>query len=318
MRLPLVSAVIATYNRAHVVGEAINSVLQQTYPNVELIVVDDGSSDNTQEVLRELGPRIRVVVQENSGPSAARNHGIKVARGQIISFLDSDDLWMPTFVERHVALLEKAGPSVPCSISNAWARFADGREDYSFEIAWLRPAIGEGLWVNPFDVLASRFVMCCQMLAIRREIVDKIGGFDNSLKHMEDYDIALRLSLEGPWGFIREPLVLFRQSPPGESLSLSITAEDSKLHECIFKIRQKADALRAARAPAVRSRHMVLALQSARRQVWVASLRNDRSSLKRCLGRLLWRVQRYRSAFWRRSPFFPKMTTVPLRYASRV
>src|ERR1039457_5929793 len=105
----LVSVIMPTYNRGYVVGEAIESILNQTYDNIEVVVVDDGSTDNTQEKLKEYGDRIRVVYQRNSGPAAARNRGIRAARGEIIAFLDSDDVWLPTILERQVSLLQQAG-----------------------------------------------------------------------------------------------------------------------------------------------------------------------------------------------------------------
>src|SRR5437899_10455350 len=117
--LPLVSAIIATYNRGHIVGEAIESILQQTHKNVELIVVDDGSTDGTREKLGRYGDRIRVVCQNNAGPAAAWNRGIGASQGQIIAFLGSDDVWLPTFVQRQVLLLQQAGESVPCCLANA-------------------------------------------------------------------------------------------------------------------------------------------------------------------------------------------------------
>src|SRR5271156_236898 len=103
----MVSAIIPTYNRGYVVGKAIDSILNQTYDNIEIVVVDDGSTDNTQEKLKEYGDRIRVVYQKNSGPSAARNHGVRASRGEFIACLDSDDVWMPTKIERQVSLLQQ-------------------------------------------------------------------------------------------------------------------------------------------------------------------------------------------------------------------
>src|SRR5271165_4544868 len=105
-RCPLVSAIIATYNRAYIVHEAIESILAQSYKNIEIIVVDDGSTDDTQEKLRRFGDRIRLLHQPNAGPAAAWNAGIRAARGEIICFLGSDDVWLPTFVECQVSLLE--------------------------------------------------------------------------------------------------------------------------------------------------------------------------------------------------------------------
>src|SRR5258707_1636701 len=92
---PLVSAIVATYNRADVVSQAIESILGQTYENLEVIIVDDGSTDGTVEVLERFGSRLRILRQQNAGPSAARNRGIAAARGEIISLLDSDDVWLP-------------------------------------------------------------------------------------------------------------------------------------------------------------------------------------------------------------------------------
>src|SRR3954464_15397715 len=89
----LVSAIIPTYNREHVVGRAVESALRQTYARTEVIVVDDGSTDRTLEALRVYGDRITVITQKNGGPAAARNSGIRASNGQLIAFLDSDDLW---------------------------------------------------------------------------------------------------------------------------------------------------------------------------------------------------------------------------------
>jgi glycosyltransferase involved in cell wall biosynthesis len=278
---PLVSAIIATYNRGYIVCEAIDSIINQTYKETEIIVVDDGSTDDTQDKLRHYGSRIRVVSQHNSGPAAAWNAGIRAAHGDIICFLGSDDVYLPNFVERHVSALEKAGPSVPCSLGNAVTRWADGKQTSSFELAALRPPLDEGLWVNALDVFLTRFVMCGQMLAIRREVFDRIGLFDVTLRYLEDYDIALRLSLEGPWAFISEPVVLFRQSTTGDSLSLSISPDNPRLHEYILTIRRRVADLMKARVPAVHSRYLSMAIGKAKRDIWALRRKNASSSVVR-------------------------------------
>jgi glycosyltransferase involved in cell wall biosynthesis len=175
MNQPLVSVIIPAYNRAHTVSETIDSVLQQTYPMVEVIVVDDGSTDGTQEILRGYGTRIRATRQENAGQMAARNCGIRAARGEIITFLDSDDVWLPQCLERHIQVLRKAPAEVPCSLANGWLHFADGRRMTSFQNSFLFSPKQDGLCLNMPDILATRFVMFCQFIAIRREALLQAG-----------------------------------------------------------------------------------------------------------------------------------------------
>jgi glycosyltransferase involved in cell wall biosynthesis len=215
---PLVSAIIATYNRAHIVCEAIDSILHQSYQNIELIVIDDGSTDQTQEILNSYGAKVRVVYQKNSGPAAAWNRGIKESRGEIIAFLGSDDIWLPTFIERQVSVLRRAAANVPCSLSNSWLGFATGNGTTSFQNTHLQPAFEEGIWSNPAEVFLTRFVLFGQSVAIRRSAIEEVGLFDETLWYLEDLDFALKLAVGKSWGFIREPLVVWRQST-GESLS---------------------------------------------------------------------------------------------------
>src|SRR5271156_951931 len=188
---PLVTAIIATYNRGYIVCEAIESILQQTYGKVELIVVDDGSTDNTQDKLREYGERIRVIYQRNSGPAAAWNSGIQSSRGEIIAFLGSDDIWFPTFVERQVSVLQRCDQSVPCCLANAVLSFRNGKHTTAFDNAPVDPAHEEGIWSNVSDVLTTRFILFGQTVAIRRNALERVR-FDEGLRYLEDYDLALR------------------------------------------------------------------------------------------------------------------------------
>ena len=102
-----VSVIIPTYNRANLVTEAINSVLMQSCKDIEIIVIDDGSTDNTSKVLKTFGDRIRYIKQKNMGAGAARNRGLKEANGKYIAFLDSDDIWLDFKIELQVAIMEK-------------------------------------------------------------------------------------------------------------------------------------------------------------------------------------------------------------------
>ena len=167
---PLVSVVIPTYNRAGVICRTIDNVLAQTYRNTEIIVVDDGSTDDTQAKLRSYGGRIRVIAQSNAGPAAARNRGIEAATGDLIAFQDSDDLWLPNKLERQAAAADKGGGGscvlsvqrhLPIYRSAGVHRVSSGRGCFRL--------LKKGIWTNVAEVWATRFVLFCQTVMIRRE-----------------------------------------------------------------------------------------------------------------------------------------------------
>lgn len=240
MSRPLVSVVIPTFERARTVARAVESVLQQTYRPLEVVVVDDGSTDGTREVLEAYAGRVVYVYQDNAGPSAARNRGLRESRGELIAFLDSDDVWLAPKLERQVALLEQAGPDVPCCLCDSLIRMPDGREQSSFELAWLRPAEPAGLWLNPAAVLATRFVLFTQAVLARRGALEECRGFDEQLWLMEDHDLALRLALRGPWAFIREPLVrCWGAEDDGVKLSALARRQPAKLYQSMEYIDRK-------------------------------------------------------------------------------
>ena len=203
----LVSVVIPAYNRANSVRRSVESVLQQTYRHLEIIVVDDGSTDGTAEVLETFEDRIQVIRQPNGGPSSARNTGVAHSKGEIIAFLDSDDTWKPEKLERQVRLLQNAGSQVPCCVCNAETIAGGSRIPDSFEIAGVTSDLAEGYWLNPADLIATRFLLFNQVVAIRREAFEKVGGFNEDMRILEDHDLAFRLSLLGPWAFISETMV---------------------------------------------------------------------------------------------------------------
>lgn len=199
------SVIIPTYNRRQWVGEAVASVLGQQglgSGRVETIVVDDGSTDGTAEYLRDrFGHAIRLVVhQQNSGVAVARNTGAAVARGEWIAFLDSDDLWLPQKLARHLAFAEGNGHAI--SQTNE---------------LWLR----NGRFVNPrqyhrkqggdiFVVSLERCMISPSAVLIHRELWNRYGGFDPSLPVCEDYDLWLRITCEQAVGLLEEPLVIKR------------------------------------------------------------------------------------------------------------
>jgi len=204
---PTVSVVIPAYNAAWCIGRAIDSVLAQSFRDLEVIVVDDGSTDDTAKMLAAYGPRIRVVSKLNGGMSSARNAGIALARGPYLAFLDADDRWLPEKLSRQVELL-------------------DSRHDLSFcsTTATLESPEGEtiGIWgcqrlANPsladiFEHHAAIAGGASSVLA-RRELVVSLNGFDDKLFGAEDTDLWIRLASRGGYACIPEPLVVVLKRP---------------------------------------------------------------------------------------------------------
>lgn len=309
-RRPFVTGIIATYNRGYVVCEAIDSMLHQTYPNIEIIVVDDGSTDETSEKLKKYGDKITIVYQKNAGPAAAWNTGIAASNGDIVSFLGSDDIWLPTFVERQVRSLQKAGSDAPCSITNCWLQFGDGKGTTSFENARLVAPMEEGKWLNAAEVLATRFLVCGQTVAIRKSAINKVGGFDDSLRYLEDYDLALRLATLGAWGFIREPLVVWRQSPAN---SLSVEARKENLRVLRTAVATGERVLAGLPEGGNRENLKYLlrrALRHSYSQLWALQLFEAGGLGREQLGKLTMFSARLRLYWFRRSKCYPKMLAV--------
>jgi glycosyltransferase involved in cell wall biosynthesis len=311
---PLVSVIIPTYNRADIVCKAIDSVLGQTYKNIEVIVVDDGSTDHTEAKLSHYGNGIRVITQENSGPSIARNRGVAASHGQIIAFLDSDDYWLPTKLSRQVELLEKAGPDIPCCLCNCTIVYNNGTKRSTFKIADIVPDCSAGIWLNPAEVLSTRFVIFNQAVVIRKEVLDRIGSFNENLPMFsEDFELALRLALEGPWAVIRDELVVCQDASPG-SLGQQALREEIRLREGLVYMREHLVSLvennpRHAGLRKLSHRE----LRRAKRELAMARLSRLQSPGAATLGRLLRLIDRVNSALFRRSPLYPQLIAKELR-----
>ena len=198
---PLVSVIIPTYNRGWIVKEAVDSVLAQDFENFELIVVDDGSTDNTPQLLAGYGRNITVISQPNFGVSAARNRGIAVAAGRWIAFLDSDDLWLPGKLSRQVAFFKANPDALICQTEEIWIR--------------------NGVRVNPgrrhrksSGTIFERSLALCLVspsaVMVTKNLLDAVGGFDESLPACEDYDLWLRISCRYPVYLIDTPLIVKR------------------------------------------------------------------------------------------------------------
>jgi hypothetical protein len=180
---PLVSVIMPTFNRAYTLAEAIGSVLEQSYPNWELLVCDDGSTDRTAQVVAQMAdPRIRYLAFERANGAVARNRGLALARGEFIAYLDSDNLWHPNYLDAMLRVL-LAAPSRAC----AYAAYLDT------EIVGTRVEL-RALAAEPFDPLrlAGANFIDLNTICHHRHLTDWLGGFDEALPRVQDWDLALR------------------------------------------------------------------------------------------------------------------------------
>lgn len=187
---PCVSVVIPTYNRVHVLGRAIKSVLAQSFPDFECIVVDDGSTDGTVEAVESFqDPRVRCVrLATNGGVSRARNEGIQVARGELVAFLDSDDEWLPRKLELQVARLRESEDARTTVAYCAAYKYDEFRNRMGIHGG----AIYEGDVFDP--LLTGWYPPTASLFIVKRSSLLDVGGFDEGLACAEDYDLWLRLA----------------------------------------------------------------------------------------------------------------------------
>jgi len=222
-----VSVIIPTYNRAYFLEEAIESVLNQTYPHFELLIVDDGSKDETAAVVsRYQDKRIKYLFIPHQGVSKARNVGIKEAKAELIAFLDSDDLWLPKKLEVQVNFFQNRPDALICQTEEIWIR--------------------HGRRVNPkkyhkkpsgmmFKESLRRCLISPSAVMMRRELFEDVGLFDESMPACEDYDMWLRVTARYPVYLLPEPLVIKRGGHP-DQLSRTIPALDKWRIKAIVKI----------------------------------------------------------------------------------
>ncbi|MBW2623476.1 MAG: glycosyltransferase [Deltaproteobacteria bacterium] len=225
---PMVSVIIPSYNRAGILSRAIDSVLAQTFRNFELIVVDDGSSDETPEVLEGYRDRLKALTIRHGGVSAARNRGIKEAGGEFIALLDSDDSWLP----------EKLAVQTDFFIRNPSARICQTGE------IWHR----RGKRVNPGkrhqkpsgDIFYPSLKLCLvspSTVMIGRDIFDDVGLFDESLPACEDYDLWLRISARFPVYLIDRALTI-KTGGHADQLSRIVKSLDKYRIKSLLKLLQ--------------------------------------------------------------------------------
>ena len=251
--LPKISVVIPSYNCAAFLRETIESVLAQTFSDFEIVVVDDGSTDATAEVVKPYESRINYIYQSNKGLPGARNTGIGASRGEFIALLDADDAWKPNKLERQMPRF--ADPEVGIVYSDFCVRYSDGRfrESYLAD----RPLAAEGFVLERY--IQSRFLFPSTMI-LRRTCLEEFGGFDEEMLAAEDIELFTRICSRWKVALVNEPLVVRYE---GEH---NITSNQGKM-----------------------SRYTILALQKVLQKQ--ADLRpSDREAISRELGKQhLWR-----------------------------
>ena len=231
-----VSVVIPTYNRARWLGDAIRSVLDQSYPPLEILVVDDGSTDHTKELCAQFGPRVRHIPQQHAGAAVARNHGLQEVKGEYVSFLDSDDLWEPRKLEIHLAL-HRALPHVGWSMSDSRVIDIEGRPlpppqgfarsfpvfrdlglepERFFAGSMTRTTVeaAGGSWPvysgDAFELLFEGNFATPQCTVLQRRLCERVGGFDPAMLVAQDTEYFHRVAAVSPVAIILEPLVRWR------------------------------------------------------------------------------------------------------------
>jgi glycosyltransferase involved in cell wall biosynthesis len=215
----LITAVIPAFNAAAFVGDAVESVLTQTHGLVECLVVDDGSEDDTRQVVERTG-QARLVSQPRGGVSAARNAGVREARGRLIAFLDADDTWQPTKLERQLSALNAAAGNggVLCGLE-----VVDARKNH----------IRDQLWEGGPDIVSdlilfdrANTISCSSTLLLGRDAFDAVGGFDPGLSTSADWHLLVRLAMRFPLSIVNEPLTQYRVHDSNMSGRVDLFADD--------------------------------------------------------------------------------------------
>lgn len=211
MSSPLVSVITPAYNAEQYIAETIQSVIDQTYPHWEMLIVDDGSTDKTADVVARFDdPRVKLIPIEHSGlPAVARNRGIEAASGEYIAFLDADDVWYPRKLERQIKKF-KAVPEaglVHCRPE----KLVDNTR-----VPWPSRAIQYDFLFH--ELVKGNFI-CNSSVVVRRSVLEEHGLFDTDprLKGTEDYELWLRLAIPTKFASVEEPLLLYRVHPDGIS-----------------------------------------------------------------------------------------------------
>lgn len=284
--MPRVSVVMPAYNAARTIVSAIDSALEQQFADIEVVVVDDGSSDDTTAVVERITDRrVRLLRQANAGPSSARNAGVEAAAGELVAMLDADDLWLPTYLEAAVAALD-AAPEGGFAWTDAWVYDEVRREvRVAHAMAYQRPparppADADGLLR---ELVQRNFVY--GSTTVRRSVLLEVGGYRSSLTASEDYDLWLRILSAGYAGVrVRGNHAIYRRRPGTNS------DDPVRVYDCMRRMyesvaadpRVAPEVAAAATANAARWRQMIVDHGAS-----VSPLRAARGTARRLAKRVL-------------------------------
>jgi glycosyltransferase involved in cell wall biosynthesis len=230
---PLISVVIPAYNVAPYIGETLSGVFAQTFTDFEVIIVNDGSQD-TEEFERAIQPyreRICYVKQENRGASAARNAGLRAARGELIAFLDADDLWLPNYLDQQLTFIREFDCDLACADAMIFGVSADAGRTYMESLMEAAPSQGRVTFLELVN--ADRSLITSGVVARRDQILE-VGLFDEAIRNAQDLDLWLRLARHGARIAYQRRVLLHYRSRPN-----SLTGDAINSHQREFVVFDK-------------------------------------------------------------------------------
>jgi len=254
---PLVSVILPAYNSEKFIGRSLGSALAQSYRRLEVVVIDDGSTDRTRELVEEFAdPRIRYLWQANAGQGPARNRGMRQCTGDYITFLDADDCYLPTKVEREVEFLERH--------SHYRVAYCGVRFFYSGQADRLLKVKSKGRSGNILPELMRDSFINPNAVMLAREVWERVGGFNETRYFPEEWELYLRIALAGyEFGFIDEDLVVV-ESRPGSNTTMAIQPQLKRnAIEMLERLMPKpvvVENIKCSVAPVVREMRLKLAL----------------------------------------------------------
>lgn len=276
-KTPIVSVIIPTYNRANLLSRAIKSALSQTFQDFELIIVDDGSTDNTKEVVEKFKKkdnRVKYIWQENSGgPASPKNKGIKASKGEYIAFLDDDDEWFPEKIEKQLEIFENSkDKNIGIVACNALDVFEDSKTIKEYKIKETKEEKYLPMILNGCLIHSSSSVV------VKKNIFKKVGYFDKKLKTADDYDMWIKILSKYNFDFYPHPL--FKYYIHGKNISFNESISLKKEQKCIIlkkhkDLYDKYPKIYSNKLRYIGNRYIMLGKKRKARKILIKSIKNN-------------------------------------------